>query len=72
MVGVVVLVIICLIFSPLVGLGYFIGAFFSMFLPTAVGGDLVRWYYLQKYGVKRSEVISSILYERFLGVFDRI
>jgi uncharacterized protein (TIRG00374 family) len=47
---------------------YFIGAFFSVFLPTSIGGDLARWYYLQKYGVKRSEVISSILYERFLGV----
>ena len=48
---------------------YFISLFFGMFLPTAVGGDLVRWYYLKKYSIEQSEIISSIIYERFIGVF---
>ena len=39
-VGVVVLVIICLVFSPLVGLGYFIGATLSPTLSAITAGFL--------------------------------
>ena len=47
---------------------YYIGDFFSFFLPSAVGGDLVRGYYLYGDGVNKQEVASSIIVERVLGI----
>ena len=47
---------------------YFIGGFFSFFLPTVVGGDLVRGYYLYGDGIDKQEVVSSIIVERVLGI----
>ena len=47
---------------------YFIGYFFSFFLPTVVGGDIARGYYLYSDGVSKKEAISSIVIERVLGV----
>jgi uncharacterized protein (TIRG00374 family) len=47
---------------------YFIGAFFILFLPATVGNDLARWYYLHDHGVKTNEAMSSIIFERFIGV----
>jgi uncharacterized protein (TIRG00374 family) len=51
---------------------YYISAFFSLFLPTAVGGDVVRWYYLHDNGIKHNHALSSILYERFLGIISLV
>lgn len=48
---------------------YFLSAFFSMFLPTVVGGDIARGYYLYRYSGGRSETISTIIVERALGVY---
>ncbi len=47
---------------------YFIGTFFGLFLPTVVGGDAARWYYIYEKGVKHNEALSSIIFERFLGL----
>ena len=47
---------------------YFIGFFFNLFLPTVVGGDIARGYYLYKYSGGKEEAISSILVERALGI----
>lgn len=47
---------------------YFVGAFFSFFLPTAVGGDIARGYFLHNRGVSKKEAASSIIVERVLGV----
>ena len=47
---------------------YFIGRFFSFFLPTTVGGDLVRGYYLHNEGIGIQQAASSIIVERVLGV----
>ena len=52
----------------LVGL-YFIGAFFSLFLPTGVGGDAVKMFELSRDDGKASSAISSVLVDRFLGLF---
>jgi uncharacterized protein (TIRG00374 family) len=52
----------------LVGL-YFVGAFFSMFLPTGVGGDAVKMYELAGDSHKTAASISSVLVDRFLGLF---
>ena len=47
---------------------YLIGAFFNFFLPTAVGGDVARGYYLHRWGVDKKEAAGSIVLERILGV----
>lgn len=48
---------------------YFVGAFFSMFLPTGVGGDAVKMYELSHDEGKAASAISSVLVDRFLGLF---
>jgi uncharacterized protein (TIRG00374 family) len=48
---------------------YFVGAFFSMFLPTGVGGDAVKMYELSHDDGKAASAISSVLVDRFLGLF---
>jgi hypothetical protein len=48
---------------------YFVGAFFSLFLPTGVGGDAVKMYELSQDEHKAAAAISSVLVDRFLGLF---
>lgn len=48
---------------------YFVGAFFSQFLPTGVGGDAVKMYELSRNDQKAASAISSVLVDRFLGLF---
>lgn len=48
---------------------YFVGAFFSQFLPTGVGGDAVKMYELSRDDRKAAPAISSVLVDRFLGFF---
>jgi hypothetical protein len=48
---------------------YFIGMFFNQFLPTSIGGDVVRGYYLWKETDKKEHAISSIVMERFAGFY---
>jgi uncharacterized protein (TIRG00374 family) len=52
----------------LVGL-HFVGAFFSLFLPTGVGGDAIKMFELSRDDGKASSAISSVLVDRFLGLF---
>jgi uncharacterized protein (TIRG00374 family) len=46
--------------------------FFNFFLPTAVGGDIARGYYLYGSGANKKEAASSIITERVMGVFALI
>lgn len=48
---------------------YFVGSFFSLVLPTGVGGDVVKMYELSKDGNDTTAAISSVLVDRFLGLF---
>lgn len=48
---------------------YFVGAFFSMFLLTGVGGDAVKMYELAGDSHKAAASISSVVVDRFLGLF---
>jgi hypothetical protein len=48
---------------------YFVGAFFGMFLPTGVGGDAVKMYELSRDDHNASAAISSVLVDRFTGLF---
>jgi len=52
----------------LVGL-YFVGSFFSLVLPTGLGGDVVRIYELSQDSRETGAAISSVLVDRFLGLF---
>ena len=48
---------------------YFVGAFFNLFLPTALGGDLVRGYDLAMHSGKKMGAVTSVLVERIVGFF---
>jgi hypothetical protein len=46
---------------------YYIGTFIGFFLPTTVGGDLVRVLKLQREKHKGSDALSSVILERIIG-----
>jgi uncharacterized protein (TIRG00374 family) len=49
----------------------FIGVFFTTYLPGAAGGDLIKFYYASKGNPgKRTEVITILLLDRFIGLFS--
>ena len=48
---------------------YFVGAFFNLFLPTALGGDVVRGYNLAVRSGKKVDAATSVLVERIVGFF---
>jgi uncharacterized protein (TIRG00374 family) len=50
-----------------VGLVYFEGAFFNLFLPTLIGGDIVRGYFIYKLTRGHDASIASILVDRLSG-----
>ncbi|MFW6195860.1 MAG: lysylphosphatidylglycerol synthase transmembrane domain-containing protein [Thermoplasmatota archaeon] len=47
---------------------YYVGTFFNLFLPTNVGGDVVKAHKMSKVSNKSIEAYSSVFMERFLGV----
>jgi uncharacterized protein (TIRG00374 family) len=50
--------------------GYYFGLFFNNFLPTGMGGDVVRIIYLRKFGFATPLLISSTLLDRVIGLFS--
>ncbi|UCF64350.1 MAG: flippase-like domain-containing protein [bacterium] len=47
---------------------YLIGLFFNNFLPTSIGGDLARVFYLSKSSKNRSASIGTVFLERIIGL----
>jgi len=47
---------------------YYIGRFFNLFLPTNMGGDVVRMYKLAKKTGNSKESVASVFMERFTGM----
>lgn len=47
---------------------YNIGKFFSLILPTSMGGDIVRIYKLGKFSGKKHTATASVIIERFTGL----
>jgi glycosyltransferase 2 family protein len=47
---------------------YYLGMYFNFFLPTAIGGDAVRVYYLHKEEKKLSQSTTSVFLDRDLGM----
>lgn len=50
----------------------FIGYFFNNFLPTSIGGDVVKAYYVGKKTGARSASYAAIFMDRFLGLFTMV
>jgi uncharacterized protein (TIRG00374 family) len=46
---------------------YLISTFFNRFLPSTIGGDLVRGFDLYRFAQRGREIAISIIIERFLG-----
>lgn len=49
-----------------------IGQFFSNFLPTTIGGDLVKVYYASKSTGKKLPSLACVIFDRLLGTFTLI
>jgi uncharacterized protein (TIRG00374 family) len=47
---------------------YFLGMYFNFFLPTAIGGDVVRVYYLNKETKRLSASTASVFLDRDMGM----
>ena len=58
-------------FRRLVGL-YYIGLFFNNLLPTAIGGDFVKAYYLYKDSGEGERALASIFMDRYSGFFSLV
>ena len=51
---------------------YLVGAFFNNFLPTTIGGDIVRAYDVSKVSNSLSRSFAVIIIERMTGIFALI
>lgn len=49
-----------------------ISLFFNLFLPSAVGGDIAKAYYIYKDSGKKMASITSVLMDRFFGLMATI
>ena len=50
----------------------FIGYFFNNFLPTSIGGDVVKAYYLAKKTDNKAGAYASVFVDRLIGLFTMI
>jgi len=50
----------------------FVGLFYNLFLPSAVGGDIARAFYTYKLSGKKIESATSILLDRLMGFLATI
>ena len=48
----------------------FIGFFFNNFMPTAVGGDIVKAYYVHKQTRQTAKSFIAVFMDRFIGLFS--
>jgi len=46
---------------------HFVGMFFSLFLPTSVGGDIVKAYYFSKDSSQTSISFLSVFWDKYIG-----
>jgi len=47
---------------------YFLGWFYNNFMPSSVGGDLIRAWYVTKHTDKRFEAVLSVFVDRAVGL----
>ncbi len=48
----------------------FIGYFFNNFMPTAVGGDIIKAHYAANINKQRVKSYASVLMDRFIGLYS--
>ncbi|MBD3296670.1 MAG: hypothetical protein GF392_04820, partial [Candidatus Omnitrophica bacterium] len=48
----------------------FIGYFFNNFMPTAVGGDIIKAHYAAVHSKQRLKSYASVLMDRFIGLYS--
>ncbi|MFC1480273.1 YbhN family protein [Candidatus Omnitrophota bacterium] len=48
----------------------FMGYFFNNFMPTAVGGDIIKAHYAAELNQKRIQSYASVLMDRFIGLYS--
>jgi uncharacterized protein (TIRG00374 family) len=58
-------------FWPAVRL-YFLGWFYNNFMPSSVGGDLVRAWYVTKHTDKKFEAVLSVFVDRAIGLLSTL
>jgi uncharacterized protein (TIRG00374 family) len=51
---------------------YYIGTFWGMFLPSSLGGDVVRGYRVCRVTKRTDDIISSIILERIIGLISTL
>ena len=51
---------------------WLISLFFNLFLPSAVGGDIAKAYYIAKDSGKKMASVTSVLLDRFFGMMATI
>lgn len=51
---------------------YFIGFFFNNFLPTSIGGDLSRAFYLGQFTGKKATSLGTVFLERIIGLLSTL
>jgi uncharacterized protein (TIRG00374 family) len=50
----------------------FLGLFFSNFLPSSVGGDLVRAWYVSRYSSRKLQAALGVLVDRIMGLLSTL
>lgn len=50
----------------------FVGSFFSLFLPTAIGGDVARLFDISERTEKFADALSSVLLDRVIGLVSLV
>ena len=50
----------------------YIGIFFNNFMPSAVGGDVIKAYYISKQTHKKMEAFTSVFVDRLMGLVTLI
>ena len=53
---------------PFLYQSYMVGIFFSNFLPSIVGGDVVRAYDILRLGMSKSSALATVVVDRLLGL----
>lgn len=48
----------------------YMGLFYSLFLPSSIGGDVAKWGLSYRSGVKRSRLATTILMDRAIGLIS--
>ncbi|MFC1634844.1 lysylphosphatidylglycerol synthase transmembrane domain-containing protein [Planctomycetota bacterium] len=51
---------------------YFLGWFYNNFMPSSVGGDLVRAWYVTRHTDKRFEAVLSVFADRAIGLLSTL